>query len=118
MSKTKKRIFLAVLLVFLVLIFGTIFYHFVESWCWIDAFYFTTVTLTTIGYGDLYPTHEVSKILTSIFALASIPIIIFAFSIIAESYFEKRFQHFLSHESKKEIKEIRNLEDEIKEKKE
>jgi hypothetical protein len=31
---------------------GTLFYHNVEGWRWLDALYFCVVTLVTIGYGD------------------------------------------------------------------
>jgi hypothetical protein len=40
---------------------GTSFYRIVEGWSVIDALYFTVVTLTTIGYGDLHPTTDLSK---------------------------------------------------------
>jgi len=46
---------------------GTLFYHRVEGWGWIDALYFTVITLTTIGYGDLNPTTPGSKIFTIFF---------------------------------------------------
>jgi len=31
---------------------GTVIYHFVEGWSWLDSLYFSVITLTTIGYGD------------------------------------------------------------------
>jgi voltage-gated potassium channel len=43
---------------------GTIFYHFVEEWTWVDSFYFSSVAITTVGFGDLSPSTEVSKLLT------------------------------------------------------
>lgn len=46
------------------LLVGTVFYHNVEEWSWIDSFYFSVITLTTIGYGDLHPTTEISKLFT------------------------------------------------------
>ena len=36
---------------------ATVFYHFVESWTWVDAFYFSSVAITTVGFGDLSPHH-------------------------------------------------------------
>lgn len=116
MTKRKKSVVLALVIVFCILLFGTIFYHYVENWGWVDALYFTVITLTTIGYGDLYPTHDVSKILTSFFAVVSIPLLFFAFTLIAENYFEKRLQYYLARESQKEIKEIKGFESEKKEK--
>jgi hypothetical protein len=43
---------------------GTVFYRFVEDWSWVDSLYFTVVTLTTVGYGDLHPTTALSKLFT------------------------------------------------------
>ncbi len=46
------------------LLSGTLFYHFVEKWDWLDAMYFCIVTLATVGYGDLHPTTPWGKIFT------------------------------------------------------
>jgi hypothetical protein len=43
---------------------ATILYHFVEEWTWLDSFYFSSVAITTVGFGDLSPSTEVSKLLT------------------------------------------------------
>jgi voltage-gated potassium channel len=49
---------------------GTIFYHVVEGWGWLDSVYFCVVTLATVGYGDLHPDTPLAKLFT-------IPYIIF-----------------------------------------
>ena len=43
---------------------GTVFYKLMEGWSWVDSFYFTMVTLTTVGYGDLTPSSDVAKLFT------------------------------------------------------
>lgn len=48
----------------LILISGTVFYHTAEQWGWLDSFYFSVTTLTTVGYGDLHPTSDLSKLFT------------------------------------------------------
>lgn len=48
----------------LLLAAATVFYHFVESWTWVDAFYFSSVAITTVGFGDLSPTTDASKLFT------------------------------------------------------
>ena len=44
------------------LLSGTIFYRSVEDWTLIQALYFSVVTLATVGYGDLTPTTDFSRI--------------------------------------------------------
>lgn len=34
---------------------GTLFFHGVEGWSWLDSYFFTVVTLSTVGYGSLVP---------------------------------------------------------------
>ena len=51
---------------------GTVFYHLVERFSFIDSFYLTAMTLTTVGYGDLAPLTAAGKIFTSIFAFLGV----------------------------------------------
>lgn len=41
--------------IFGLLVFGTIGFHALEGWSWVDSFYTTVVTLGTVGYGDFTP---------------------------------------------------------------
>lgn len=59
----------------LVLIIGALFYNQVEGLRWIDAFYFSTMTLTTIGYGDITPQTDAGKLFTMFYAVMGIGII-------------------------------------------
>lgn len=54
---------------------GTIFYVRVEDWRPLDALYFTIVTLTTIGYGDITPQTDAGKIFTMIYIFVGISLI-------------------------------------------
>lgn len=68
------RVLVVVMLTFL--ISGTIFYWSVEGWRLIDAIYFSVMTMSTIGYGDLAPSTDVSKLFTIIYALLSIGVFV------------------------------------------
>ena len=59
----------------IILATGTIFYHFQENWSWINSLYFSTITLTTVGFGDLTPTTPISKLFTIFYVLIGIGII-------------------------------------------
>jgi voltage-gated potassium channel len=64
-----------VVLAGLTLLFGTVFYARVEGWRLLDALYFSVVTLTTIGYGDLAPTTDAGKLFTIAYTLLGIGVI-------------------------------------------
>lgn len=54
---------------------GTIVYHLVEHFSWIDAYYFSVITLATVGYGDLVPHTDFGKIFTTFYIFIGVGII-------------------------------------------
>lgn len=59
----------------LALMVGTVFYHFVEHLTWLNAYYFSVITLATVGYGDITPHTNAGKIFTTFYVLFGIGII-------------------------------------------
>jgi voltage-gated potassium channel len=57
------------------LIIGTVFYHLVEHLSWLNAYYFSVITLTTVGYGDITPHTDAGKIFTTFYVLVGVGII-------------------------------------------
>jgi len=55
---------------------GTLFYHDVEGWRWLDALYFSVVTITTVGYGDLSPHTDIGKVFTMVYLLVGIGVLL------------------------------------------
>jgi hypothetical protein len=45
------------------------FYHRIEDMTFIDSFYFSFVTLATIGYGDITPVTTIGKVVYGILGL-------------------------------------------------
>ncbi len=62
-------------LAFATLTTGTLFYRWSEGWSVVDALYFSVVTLTTIGYGDLAPSTTGAKVFTIMYSLLGVGII-------------------------------------------
>ncbi len=97
-SLMKIRRNLALGLIVLLIICGTIIFKFVEHWSWINAFYFVVSTSATVGLGDIVPQTNAGKIITSVYILTMVPIILYCFTIIAQLYFNSR--SFRVHERK------------------
>lgn len=65
---------------------GMVFYHFVEGWSWVDACYFSVVTLTTIGYGDIAPHTDAGKIFTVVYIISGLGLILGFINAVYEHY--------------------------------
>ena len=54
---------------------GTVVFQALENWSWVDSFYFSAVTVTTVGYGDLTPSTDGAKLFTVFYIIAGISIV-------------------------------------------
>lgn len=61
--------------VLLVLVIGTLAYSVIEGWSLVDSFYFSSVALTVVGFGDLTPSSDFSKMFTVFYIFSGIAII-------------------------------------------
>ena len=75
---------------FFLLVVGTAFYSSHEGWSYIDSFYFSVVTLATVGYGDLHPTTPTSKLFTVAYIFIGVGLGLYIFSALARSFIEGR----------------------------
>jgi len=61
---TPRTLKLCVLFLF-VLLFGTFGYYFIEDgWSFVDAFYMTIITITTVGFGEIHPLSSNGRMFT------------------------------------------------------
>lgn len=58
---------------------GTLVYHWLEGWAYLDAFYFCVISLTTVGYGDFTPATQAGKIFTMVYVVNGIVILLSLF---------------------------------------
>lgn len=61
---------------FLVVVVGTVFYHLIEGWTWLNSLYFSIITLTTIGYGDFSPQTDIGKAFTIVYIIIGVGLIL------------------------------------------
>ena len=69
-----------------ILFMGTIAYHHLEGWDYVDSLYFSVITLTTVGYGDFSPQTMGGKLFTIFYIFIGLGMIL--------SFLHTVFDHF------------------------
>lgn len=75
-----SKILYAVYLLLLIIVLGTVGYMLIENWSFIDSFYMTIITVSTVGYGEVMPLSSMGKIFTSFLIITSFGTFAFAIS--------------------------------------
>jgi voltage-gated potassium channel len=73
------------LLPVIAIISGTGFYSIVEGLRFVDALYFSVVTLTTVGYGDFAPETDAGKLFTAVYVLVGVGIVLAFITTVAKT---------------------------------
>ncbi|GGG54461.1 potassium channel family protein [Bizionia arctica] len=107
----KSKIYTAIFLLVILLFTGVLGFKILSQLNWIDALYMTVITITTVGFGEVQPLDERSKIFTVILILTSIVIVGYAISVITEYILSKN--NFEGLKQKKMQKKIDKLKDHI-----
>ncbi len=89
LSEVRKEIMTSLGALAGVLAVGTVVYHLLEGWSWLNSFYFAVCTLTTVGYGDLVPTSDASRLFTALYVLAGVSIALATLSLLGSRYLRR-----------------------------
>jgi len=85
-----RHALIAICLLFLVIVVGTVGFAYLEGLSLFDAFYMTIVTITTVGYGDIIPQTFYGKIFTAGLIISGVGITLYVLIEIMESVLEGR----------------------------
>ena len=58
------------------LLVGTLVFNRVEGWSYLDSFYFSAISLATVGYGDFTPHTATGKLLTVFYIFCGIGLLV------------------------------------------
>lgn len=88
-------------IIWLVLLYtaGVYLFEYYEGWTALDAVYFVTVTVTTIGYGDLVPKTSEGKMLTIVIAWTGISVafyLIYQFATYRDRWLDRHITYHLA----------------------
>jgi len=95
MVRVKATVTSAVFSIATLIGIGTWAFRGLEDWTWAESFYFSVTTLTTVGYGDIHPTSDGSRIFTGFFILIGVGVVIAALTRVGSAYLTRQ-EHQLS----------------------
>jgi len=55
---------------------GTVAFHLVEGWDWLDSLYFCVITMATVGYGDFHPVTPLGKVLAMVYIVVGLGVLV------------------------------------------
>jgi len=80
----KSKVYIAILALLTIIMIGILGFRFISDYSWIDAVYMTVITVTTVGFGEVVPLDNTSKVFTIFLILTSITIYLYAVTIFTE----------------------------------
>ena len=94
---TPYRLARATAMVLGLFVAGAAGYRVVEGAPWLDAFYMTVITITTVGFGHVFPLSPAGQVLTVALLGAGIGVFLFLASEVGRSIMEGELQRYLGH---------------------
>ncbi|MFA4946524.1 MAG: potassium channel family protein [Candidatus Micrarchaeia archaeon] len=91
-AEARTKLFAAIFSLAFIVSAGTVGYHYIENWSWVDALYFSSVTITTVGFGDIVPKTDVGKLFTVAYAFIGIGVALYTLASFGEAYVETRVE--------------------------
>jgi voltage-gated potassium channel len=92
---TRKKIYLSVAALLVLLIGGTLGYHFIEGWPLFDGLYMTVITLATIGYGEVRTLSQLGRAFTMLLIVFGVAFFGFLLSTLTQALIESELANTL-----------------------
>ncbi|MBN1363444.1 MAG: potassium channel protein [Syntrophaceae bacterium] len=89
------RIKIALVILLIIIIIGTIGFHFIEGWIFVDSFYACIATITTVGYGDFVPVTSAGKFFTVFIIIFGVGTAFYTLVLLVETFVEGRLRNLL-----------------------
>ena len=79
----------------LVLLCGTIGYKYIEDWGWLDAFYMTVITVSTVGITEVHPLSDAGRLFTVFLIIGGVGVMAYSLTRLAEFMFQRSITNVL-----------------------
>jgi voltage-gated potassium channel len=90
--RSRRHLLRGLMALVIIVLVGALWYRFIEGWTWIDAFYMSVITLTTVGFGETNPLNARGRIFTMILLLAGVSVIAYILNNFTEAVAQGHLQ--------------------------
>ncbi len=104
----RRRLAFAAVVVGIMIVIGAVGFRFFEDFSWLDSFYTSAQTVTTVGYGDLTPITKGGRFFAIILMLTGVGTVLYALTVLAQAVIQSEMLHALDRRRK--LKEMEKLE--------
>ncbi|MDD5711732.1 MAG: potassium channel protein [Smithellaceae bacterium] len=87
-----KKLRVALISLLSVIAVGTVGFHFLEGWAWVDSLYTSVITISTVGYGDFYPSHWETRLFVIVLIIFGVGVLFYTLGLFAEAMIEGRIR--------------------------
>lgn len=106
--KTQHHLFKMIFFILFIFFAGTTGYMFTENYSFLDAFYMTIITITTVGFEEVKPLDDAGKIFTIFLLFSSFGFFAYSISVITSLVIDGKFAaYYRDLKIKKEIKKMK-----------
>ncbi len=107
--KLFAKIYYALGLLILIVAGSTISYKVIEGWSWLDSFYQTIITVSTVGFGEVHPLTDNGKLYTAFLIITSFSTFAFAISSITSYIVTGDYRkYFKDYKTMKQIAQLKD----------
>jgi voltage-gated potassium channel len=93
-SRLRYRLTLVLILMIATMALGTFGFMIIEHQPMFDSFYMTLITVTTIGYGEMFPLSHHGRVFNSILILTGNVMVLVAFGVMTQTVIELELNQF------------------------
>ncbi|MEE9367273.1 MAG: NAD-binding protein [Pontiella sp.] len=79
----------------LVLTFGSFGYSYIEGWGWLDSFYMTVITISTVGITEVHPLSDAGRLFTTLLIFVGVGVMAYCLTRGGEFLFQRSLTNVL-----------------------
>lgn len=109
MTRVRRQFIFSLVLIVVVIFFGTAGYVILEQWSLLDALYMTIITITTVGYREVHDLSDTGRVFTLVLIVSGVGTILYTLNNAARILVEGEIQEIFGRRKlEKKIKELKD----------